>query len=89
MLVLSFDVAEGERRSPHGECGLKYVYFWMAGFAAASLPAWGVWIEMVLPVLRCRPAPCRSPHGECGLKFVAVCVLHVKPEVAPRMGSVD
>ena len=34
------------RRSPHGECGLKYDYGQKKFAVRWSLPAWGVWIEI-------------------------------------------
>ena len=36
--------------------------------AAASLPAWGAWVE-ILPRSKGHRPPRRSPHGERGLKF--------------------
>ena len=33
-------------RSPHGECGLKFRRELKTKAVAASLPAWGVWIEI-------------------------------------------
>ena len=38
--------ARGLRRSPHGECGLKYTNGLAVAVARESLPAWGVWIEI-------------------------------------------
>ena len=34
-----------------------------------SLPAWGVWIEIVRTAKPCAVGSGRSPHGECGLKW--------------------
>ena len=57
------------RRSPHGECGLKSGHQTKCQNQSASLPAWGVWIEIYrLPPYHHHPY-CRSPHGECGLKY--------------------
>ena len=54
-----------------------------------SLPAWGVWIEIIIEFLLRISLFGRSPHGECGLKYT-VCVLEITGYyVAPRMGSVD
>ena len=36
-----------EGRSPHGECGLKYDPEGQPLAPSASLPAWGVWIEII------------------------------------------
>ena len=33
-----------------------------------SLPAWGVWIEIVSDDNLRKTLSSRSPHGECGLK---------------------
>ena len=60
-------------RSPHGECGLKYILSEPSIEALGSLPAWGVWIEMYVKGGGERENTRRSPHGECGLK----CVLDV------------
>ena len=53
-----------------------------------SLPARGVWIEMVERggvVMY----PSRSPQGECGLKFGKLHLFAIRRVVAPRKGSVD
>ena len=34
------------RRSPHGECGLKLTTQRAKSLTILSLPAWGVWIEI-------------------------------------------
>ncbi len=39
------NIAKG--RSPHGECGLKSVVSGSFVIGDESLPAWGVWIEIV------------------------------------------
>ena len=36
-----------QRHSPHGECGLKLVRVFVTLTLALSLPAWGVWIEII------------------------------------------
>ena len=36
-------------RSPHGECGLKSEILTSIAQFVASLPAWGVWIEIAVP----------------------------------------
>ena len=43
----------GKGHSPHGECGLKFTEFSLPAGVAESLPAWGVWIEIlaILPTL--------------------------------------
>ena len=62
------DLVRHTSRSPHGERGLKYNAYQEAGRAVVSLPSRGAWIEITLPKVRPRTAPCRSPHGERGLK---------------------
>ena len=61
----------GQRRSPHGERGLKLTYEEILGKLNKSLPAWGAWIEIVARVENHDEAGGRSPHGERGLKFVS------------------
>ena len=42
--------------------------------AIRSLPAWGVWIEIINPNHTNNYESRHSPHGECGLKCTAVAV---------------
>ena len=76
-------------RAPHGECGLKYVKAYRkAQTGAASLPAWGVWIEIG-----------NSGGGGGGLLSLPAWGVWIEMDkspglaggisVAPRMGSVD
>ena len=78
-----------QRRSPHGERGLKWKLDGDCRTLAGSLPARGAWIEMCrtqgLNSALCR----RSPHGERGLKYDKYLHLIKAGEVAPRTGSVD
>ena len=53
--------------SPHGEGGLKLAAVIVMCAAIASLPAWGVWIEMWRNYYEEKNIR-HSPHGECGLK---------------------
>ena len=39
------------RRSPYGECGLKYDNVMMYSTLHLSLPVWGVWIEILAPAV--------------------------------------
>ena len=39
-------------RSPHGECGLKWSDGYTVGGICQSLPAWGVWIEILAEMER-------------------------------------
>ena len=55
--------------SPHGECGLKYIILYHLRGSLASLPAWGVWIEITGITILSYSSERHSPHGECGLKF--------------------
>ena len=57
-----------ERRSPHGERGLKWATYGKRAYGSESLPARGAWVEIpnvaaVVPITESR-----SPHGERGLK---------------------
>ena len=58
-----------KRHSPHGECGLKSGLSGLYEGTPGSLPAWGVWIDIIwfLSAFICHL--CHSPHGECGLKY--------------------
>ena len=57
-----------QRRSPHGERGLKYQRTAIAGEIRATLSSWRAWIEMIDSCWQCC-SHCRSPHGERGLKY--------------------
>ncbi len=73
------------RRSPHGECGLKYLEGWFLSCPTLSLPAWGVWIEIVLSLSLRLLTRRRSPHGECGLKWPK-CLRHPSNISRPAWG---
>ena len=70
--------------SPHGECGLKCPQRDTRPRPSASLPAWGVRVEIGTP--RCRPIPPagHSPHGECGLKSLLLGDLHRRRRHSPH-----
>ncbi len=76
--------------SPHGECGLKLE---LSGIHRSkrtmSLPAWGVWIEMLFSLYLSSSVNSHSPHGECGLKLIYTADTLEKSEVTPHTGSVD
>ena len=57
-----------DRRSPHGERGLKLALEEDKDKDKESLPARGAWIEIVQRINRCTVFRRRSPHGERGLK---------------------
>ena len=58
-----------DRRSPHGERGLKFLLIHSRVFPLGlSLPSRGAWIEMEIPNSRQMSEIGRSPHGERGLK---------------------
>ena len=57
-----------QRRSPHGERGLKLTYLGYSPGTIESLPPRGAWIEIWNPLPGMVPATRRSPHGERGLK---------------------
>ena len=51
-----------------------------------SLPAWGVWIEMVKGRYDGKRKYGRSPHGECGLKLAVIAGLTRYPASLPAWG---
>ena len=57
-----------QRRSPHGERGLKFLSWVRRNSHKMSLPAWGAWIEMPSAKTVEYQKISRSPHGERGLK---------------------
>ena len=65
------------RRSPQGECGLKFLLGRNARNHQLSLPAGGVWIEIMICGSARGACTGRSPQGECGLKL-HVTVEHVQ-----------
>ena len=54
-----------------------------------SLPARGVWIEILVEFLIIQNKPSHSPQGECGLKFSSLNEGQALGNVTPRKGSVD
>ena len=76
------------RHSPHGECGLKCIKKGVSLMAKASLPAWGVWIEIPLlryPMTRSASLPAWGVWIEIKSDYYDL----TPREVTPRMGSVD
>ena len=60
-----------DRRSPHGERGLKYPDTPGRSWPLVSLPTRGAWIEIFLAKACTHPfRRRRSPHGERGLKLL-------------------
>ena len=57
------------RRSPHGERGLKSAVDDDASGVRVSLSSWRAWIEMPKPIPDPSARKGRSPHGERGLKY--------------------
>ena len=78
-----------DRRSPHGERGLKYFPKKVKRYHLPSLPTRGAWIEIHILEqvhdLTCMSLPTRGAWIEMTLLPYAV----VDPGVAPHTGSVD
>ena len=55
-------------RAPHGARGLKLLRSTHRTLLRKSRPAWGAWIETLLPFLKRVKKSSRAPHGARGLK---------------------
>ena len=72
------------RPSPHGEGGLKSALLLHGGGGFTSLPAWGGWIEIKMPVGAPLLIRGPSPHGEGGLKWMAASRFALKSRPSPH-----
>ena len=59
------------------------------GTPSQSLPARGVWIEILRTYTLRHADSGHSPQGECGLKFEEKTLKDKNVQVTPRKGSVD
>ena len=78
-----------DRRSPHGERGLKFHDGACLSEKIPSLPSRGAWIEIGVKTYHLMCLTGRSPHGERGLKSSGQQLVPGGEEVAPLTGSVD
>ncbi len=81
-------ILDVDRHSPHGECGLKLKELGVEDAEALSLPAWGVWIEIIILFQKNRKV-LSLPAWGVWIEIVKDFESLIEQTVTPRMGSVD
>ena len=89
MRNMSLQAIRASRRSPRGECGLKFFHDIASYMYYLSLPARGVWIEITSPARLFAVTIWSLPARGVWIEIVDQDDSRGPPRVAPREGSVD